>query len=346
MKIPLSRNPKFFNLLFLGLIIQSSNPVLSKTISSKNPLTTSFEKSYFKENLRSNSLISNQFNNQISFENLDLALNKNLDQSRNLEIQSDKQFQEKNVIYAEGNVLVTFKGNILKADILVYDKLNETVNANGNIKLILENQVFNLDELNYDFKNQKGSFLNVKAIIKTKKLLDDLNLSSNQFKEIPSTLQTINKKKVLYTPDGINNWIFYTKELKVDKNQWTAEKAFFTNDLLETNQVKFEINSLRIIPKENQLKLKSSLSYLIFEDKLPIPFWFGNRTLTKTEEGYIFDFNKRWTLGLDKVDRDGYFLGRPLKPFNIFNDFELNLEPQFLIQRSAQGYTKSFVNKD
>ena len=84
-------------------------------------------------------------------------------------------------------------------------------------------------------------------------------------------MQKINKKKVLYTPDGINNWIFYTKELKVDKNQWTAEKAFFTNDLLETNQVKFEMNSLRIIPKENQLKLKSSLNYLIFEDKLPIP---------------------------------------------------------------------------
>ena len=132
-------------------------------------------------------------------------------QSRNLEIQSDKQFQEKNVIYAEGNVLVTFKGNILKADKLVYDKINETVNANGNIKLILENQVFNLDELNYDFKNQKGSFLNVKAIIKTKKLLDNLDLSSNQFKEIPSTLQTINIKKVLYTPDGINNWIFILK---------------------------------------------------------------------------------------------------------------------------------------
>ena len=346
MKSLLSENIKYFNLLFLGLIIQIFNPVLSKSFSSKNPLTTTFEKSYFKENLKSNSLINNQFKKQISFENHDLASNKNLDQSRNLEIQSDKQFQEKNVIYAEGNVLVKYGGNVLKADILVYDKFNETVNANGNIKLILDNQVFNLDELNYDFKNQKGTFLNVKAAIKTKNLLDNLDLSSNQFKEIPSNLQTINKKKVLYTPDGINNWIFYTKELKVDKNQWTAEKALFTNDLLETNQVKFEINSLRIIPKENQLKLKSSLNYLIFEDKLPIPFWFGNRTLTKTEDGYIFDFNDRWTLGLDKVDRDGYFLGRPLKPFNIFKNFVLNLEPQFLIQRSAQGYTKSFVKKD
>ena len=346
MEISPPRNLKYFNLLFLGLIIQSFNPVLSKTITSENPLTTVFEKSYFKENLKSNPLIDNKFKKQISFVNPELALNENLDQSRNLEIQSDKQYQEKNVIYAEGNVLVTFNGNILKADVLVYDKLNETVNANGNIKLILENQIFNIDELNYDFKNQKGYFLNVKAAIKTKNLLDNLDLSSSQFKEVPSTLQEIKKKKVLYTPDGINNWIFYTKKLKVNKNQWTAEKAIFTNDLLETNQVKFAINSLRIIPKENQLKLKSSINYLIFEDKLPIPFWFGNRTLTKTEDGYIFDFNDRWTLGLDKVDRDGYFFGRPLKPFNISNNFILNLEPQFLIQRSVQGYTKSFVDKD
>jgi len=130
LKIPLSRNPKFFNLLFLGLIIQSSNPVLSKTISSKNPLTTAFEKSYFKENLKSNSLINNKIKKQISFVNPESALNENLNQSRNLEIQSDKQYQEKNVIYAEGNVLVTFKGNILEADKLIYDKLNKTVSAN------------------------------------------------------------------------------------------------------------------------------------------------------------------------------------------------------------------------
>ena len=192
MKISPPRNLKYFNLLFLGLIIQSFDPVLSKTTSSKSSLTTVFEKSYFKEKLKSNSLVNNQFEKQILFANSYLASNENFDQSRNLEIQSDKQFQENNVIYAEGNVLVTFKGNILKADVLVYDKLNETVNANGNIKLILDNQVFNLDELNYDFKNQKGSFLNVKALIKTKKLLDDLSFNLPSlgiiFKEFISNL--------------------------------------------------------------------------------------------------------------------------------------------------------------
>ena len=307
---------------------------------------SNLEKSYSKENLNSHSFLNNQFKNHISEINLNLALNQNSDQSRNLEIKSDKQFQEQNVIYAEGNVLVTFKGNILKADKLVYDKLKETVNASGNIKLILENQIFSLEKLNYNFKTQKGSFLNVKGLIQTKNLIDNLDFTTNEFQEIYSNLQKIKKNKVLHTPDGINNWIFFTEELKVDKNQWVAEKANFTNDLLETNQVKFEINSLRIISKDEELKLNSSLSYLIFEDKLPIPFWFGNRTLNKTKDGYILDFTYKWYIGLDKVDKDGYFFGRPLKPLNISKNYELNLEPQFLIQRSLQGHTKSFVNKD
>ena len=346
MKILQYRNFIYFNLLFLSLIFPSSTNALPKTIIMGKFALSDLEKSYSKETLNSHSFLNNQFKNHISEINFNLALNQNSDQSRNLEIKSDKQFQEENVIYAEGNVLVTFKGNILKADKLVYDKLKETVNASGNIKLILENQIFSLEKLNYNFKTQKGSFLNVKGLIQTKNLIDNLDFTTNEFQEIYSNLQKIKKNKVLHTPDGINNWIFFTEELKVDKNQWVAEKANFTNDLLETNQVKFEINSLRIISKDEELKLNSSLSYLIFEDKLPIPFWFGNRTLNKTKDGYILDFTYKWYIGLDKVDKDGYFFGRPLKPLNISKNYELNLEPQFLIQRSLQGYTKSFVNKD
>ena len=346
MKILQYRNFIYFNLLFLSLINPGSTNALPKTIIMGKFALSNLEKSYSKETLNSHSFLNNQFKNHISEINLNLALNQNSDQSRNLEIKSDKQFQEENVIYAEGNVLVTFKGNILKADKLVYDKLKETVNASGNIKLILENQIFSLEKLNYNFKTQKGSFLNVKGLIQTKNLIDNLDFTTNEFQEIYSNLQKIKKNKVLHTPDGINNWIFFTEELKVDKNQWVAEKANFTNDLLETNQVKFEINSLRIISKDEELKLNSSLSYLIFEDKLPIPFWFGNRTLNKTKDGYILDFTYKWYIGLDKVDKDGYFFGRPLKPLNISKNYELNLEPQFLIQRSLQGYTKSFVNKD
>ena len=50
-------------------------------------------------------------------------------------------------------------------------------------------------------------------------------------------------------------------------------------------------------------------------------------------------------VGYDNIDRDGLYLGSKLNSINIFDDFTLDLEPQFLIQRSVKGYTKSFVNK-
>ena len=44
-------------------------------------------------------------------------------------IQSDKQSEINDVIYAEGNVSVAYKGKFLKADNLIYDKLNKKIEA-------------------------------------------------------------------------------------------------------------------------------------------------------------------------------------------------------------------------
>ena len=54
-------------------------------------------------------------------------LNENQEE---LVIQSDKQSEINDVIYAEGNVYVSYRGKILKADTLIYDKLNKKISAN------------------------------------------------------------------------------------------------------------------------------------------------------------------------------------------------------------------------
>ena len=277
--------------------------------------------------------------------NTELVENQLSNDKKQLEIQSDEQYQENNIIYAEGNVLVTFKENTLIADSLVYDKLNEKFEAIGNIRIIIGEQVFKAESIKYDFKSQKGKLSKVKGWIKTSNLVDSINLNSRDTEDITAYLQKIRKNRVLYTPDGINNWIFSTDELIVENNQWAAEKAIFTNDLLESDQVEFRINKLKIIPENNQLRIKSSISFLVLEDKLPIPFWFGNRTLNKSGNSFLFEFNSKWYLGSDYLDKDGYFIGRKLNPIDISDDFSLELEPQFLIERSIKGYTKSFVGK-
>jgi len=277
-------------------------------------------------------------------ENKPVFLANTSDLKNELEIESEIQSEENNILNAKGNVNVFYKGDILKSDNLIYDKTNKILSAKGNVSLIIGEQLFKMSSFQYDFKNKKGSLLDVKGFIKTDNLIDDLfsNLEASDFKNT-EILKELQKEKVLNTPDKVDNWVFFTDKIEVNGNKWTSAKAIFTNDLLELKQVKIEINSLEAISRKEQLKFKSSLNYLILDEKLSIPFWFGDRTLTKSGES--FSFENRWNLGFDNLDRDGYFIGRKFNTINLFSDFVLDLEPQYLVQRSLKGYTKSFINK-
>ena len=336
-----------FSVFFLTAIFNPSNAfseLLSKDIFIKNLSNKKNKFVLSNKNSSSTNVFEKNFLESFD-EKPKLALIKPINNKKELEIQSDEQYQEKNVIYAKGNVLVTFNGNSLKADSLVYDKFNEKFDAFGNIKLIIGKQIFEAQKISYDFQSQKGKLLKVKGLVKTKNLVENINIYSSDQSEVSSTLEEIRKLKVLYTPDGVNNWIFSADELIVDNNQWIAKKAFFTNDLLESDQVEFTINNLKITPGDEQLTIQSGISFLVLEDKIPIPFWFGKRTLNKTKDGYSIEFMPKWYIGTDKLDKDGYFIGRRLDPFDLTSNFSLKLEPQFLIERSLKGYTESFVNK-
>ena len=335
----------FYCIFVLINLLNPLDSIAYTKISNNDFLDKENNKLNTKNNISSPNLLINENFEIFLDKDQELVSNESINDKQALEIQSDTQYQENNIIYAEGNVFITFKGNRLIADSLVYDQINERFDASGNIKLIIGQQAFKAERIKYDFKSQKGKLSQVKGLIKTKNLLDNIDLSSDDPGEPSITSQEIRKIKVLYTPDGINNWIFSTDELIVENNKWMAKKAVFTNDLLDSNQVKFIINNLKIIPKENQLKIQSSISFLVLEDKVPIPFWFGNRTLNKSDDGYFFDFNSKWYLGTDNVDKDGYFIGRKFNPINISDDFSLVVEPQFLIERSIKGYTKSFVGE-
>ena len=298
-----------------------------------------------KKNFSSN---SKSFNDKNSFVN---SLKKNFDpflvakaeKQQELIIQSDKQSEINNVIYAEGNVNVSYRGKLLKSDTLIYDKLNKKISAKGNISLELGDQFFKVSHLEYSFISEKGYLLDVKGSINTNTLIDDLssNFNLSDINKIESLLE-INKKEVLYTPNKVENWLFYTDKITIDGEKWKSKKALFSNDLLESKQVKLAINSLEVYPRDEKLRFKSSLNYLIIDEKLSIPFWVGDRA---------FNFNNsqidnRWNLGYENLDKDGYFIGRKFNSIDIADDFVLDIEPQFLIQRTFKGYTNSFVKKN
>ena len=296
-------------------------------------------------------LLLNNFNYIYSAKN---PLNKysaslivlNSEKQSEIVIQSDQQSEINGIIYAEGNVLVEFRGMIFKADNLIYNKSIKTIKAKGNISLLIGDQFFKSSELEYSFLNENGYLLDVKGSVNTGNLINDLssNFSLSDSNKIKKSLE-LKKEEVLYTPGEVENWLFFADKITIDGGKWESKKAIFSNDLLESKQIKIVINSLKVIPEADKLRFKSSLNYLIFDEKASIPFWVGDRTLNKSKSGGISNFENRWNFGYENLEKDGYFIGRKLNPIDISDNFFLNLEPQFLIQRSLKGYTKSFVKK-
>ena len=344
----ISKKVIFFSLLFINFLQPSRSAEFAKINKNINNQNTKLIWSKFPnhETFSSFSKMSddNSYVNLIK-KNLDSFLVAKAEEQQELIIQSDKQSEINDVIYAEGNVSVSFGGKLLRADNLTYDKLNKIISAKGNIFLELGVQSFKVKQLEYSFISEKGYLLDVEGSINTNTLIDDLssNFSLLDSKKIENLLE-FKKKEVIHTPKKVENWLFFADKISIDGQTWESKKAVFSNDLLESKQVKLAINSLKVISEAEKLRFKSSINYLIFEEKVSIPFWLGDRTLTKSDE--FFEFENRWNLGYENLDKDGYFIGRKFNSIDIADDFVLDLEPQFLIQRSLKGYTNSFVKKN
>ena len=259
-------------------------------------------------------------------------------------IESKVQSEKDNILYANGNVIVTFKGRTLRTDSLSYNKNTKVAKAQGNVSLVINNQIFQADYIEYDFIKNKGYFQNVKGLINAENIIMDLDFQIDN-KDNLQLRRIIAKDKVIYTPDKVTNWIFSSKDLTLDKNKLFSKQAFFTNDLLDTNQIKLQLNDLEVFSYKEKLKFKSKINYLILEDKTTIPLWFGDRTIVKDSKNSEGLRNK-WTVGYDNLNKDGFFLGRKLNPIKLNNDLFLDIEPQFLLQRTLKGNTESFVQKN
>ena len=316
----------FSSFLFINLIQPSNSAALSKVY------------------LNEDNEVNNPYALNISNGNPPFLANLSVRQNE-IVVQSDSQSELNNILYAEGNVSVSLGEKLLKADSLIYDKTEKKISAKGNVVLILGDQTFTLSEIQYSFISKKGYLLDVKGSINTNTLMDDLSskLSSSESNKLKDFLE-LKKKEVVNTSNKVDNWLFFTDKLTIDGNKWTSKRAVFSNDLLELKQVKLAINSLEVISEGEKLRFNSALNFLIFEEKVSIPFWLGDRTLTKS--GEFFEFDNRWNFGYENLDKDGYFIGRKFNSIDISDNLILNLEPQFLIQRSLKGYTKSFVKKN
>ena len=207
-KIPNVENVENNQFIWSKIESNQSPPNTSKLLFDNYPKQHPYKKKVSKEISEQLSSVNNEKINE-------------------LVIQSDKQSEKNNVIYAEGNVSVSFKGRLLKGDSLIFDKSVQKLSVNGNIVLIFGNQIFKASKLEYNLKSEKGYLSEVKGYLNTGTFIDDLlsNFAFSDISKIEGFLD-LKENKVLNTPGKVENWIFFADKITLDEKNGKVKRLY------------------------------------------------------------------------------------------------------------------------
>ncbi len=345
------KNYQFFlNLGLLGFsfflcLFESSvgkENFLKKTVKDKN---YNFYVGNLVETHKSSSLSTSEENSVIS---------------STLKIFADKQYDyDQNIFLAEGNVKALINGGILRSDLLKYNKSTGILAAEGNIRFSKGGQYFRAKEFKFNLLKKEGIFKDTYGILDFENVLNDLKID---IKSNENEAQNItNNREINIYEDGIeyafgninlrenkitrsnkskgsiNNWRFKSDSITIAEDGWKSNRIVFTNDPFDPNQISFE--GLDVIAEEENGKLyiTSSKTNLILENRTKIFLGkriFGDKKKKKNKLEFIFDGK----------DRDGLALIRRSNIKNFNNNIELDIQPQFLINRAIIGKTNSYKN--
>ena len=151
----ISKKVIFTYLLFINFIQLTKSAELQKIKENENnqsaipslPIVQSNSFENYIKLLYDNNYETTFSNKKFLRKNSSLTLADNRVNNKELIIQSDKQFEINDVIYAEGNVSVSYRGKLLITDTLIYDKLNKNLIAEGDISLVFGKQMFKMKKL-------------------------------------------------------------------------------------------------------------------------------------------------------------------------------------------------------
>ena len=121
----------------------------------------------------------------------------------------------------------------------------------------------------------------------------------------------------------ISRWRVQASKILITPDGWEAERMGFSNDPFTPAQTRIDAEG--VVAKEQtngDVLISARRNRLIIEEQLPIPV--TRRQLIQKED----EVENRWVFGIDNKDRDGFFVGRNLKPIELSRDYTLSLEPQ------------------
>jgi len=277
-----------------------------------------------------------------------------------VELSADRQDFSipRQVVTAEGNVLLRYQQAVLNADRAQVNIPNRFVNANGNVVLRRGFQVLRGDRFQYFFVQDQGTVFNSSGEIFLPTTTGDFLIDNNPvvgLPRLPSTevLDRQPQQNIisrggysfiigggtnvvgLPTPQSggtINRLRFQAEELNFDSTGWTGRNVRITNDPFSPPELELRADTARVQQTQtNVTEITATRARLVLDQSTEVPLLLDRLVLDRrSQTPSIFD------VGFDNGDRGGLFIQRS---FTVIDrpGFVFTLTPQYFVQRATIG---------
>jgi lipopolysaccharide export system protein LptA len=129
---------------------------------------------------------------------------------------------------------------------------------------------------------------------------------------------------------------FQSSRLTMQGDRWTAAEVAFTNDpFTPANSWTIARQVTAVLDRPSGVtRINAGSSRIVLDQRLSIPA-ITSSTIGEDEIPVVID--------ADKQDRDGVYLGYNLPQIRFGEKGRLKLQPQFLVQRTLEGKTSSYI---
>ncbi len=275
-----------------------------------------------------------------------------------VEVTADRQEfdQTRQLVTAEGNVTVRFRQTLIEADTAQVNVNTRQAVAQGNVSLTRGDQVVRGQRMEYNLAAETGTIFEARGVVLTSSTGSDFavteptELAPGVLPSAPISdritatqpvgqLQTGTGTDVEFSgfslpnvAGNVNRLRFEAERIDITPNgEWQATNVRITNDPFSPPELELradvaELN--RISQFQDELITRNSR--LVFDQNFSLPL-FRDRTVIDRRQREPSPFS----IGYDLDELDGYFIQWNVSPVSV-GSFELELSPQFLVQRAFQ----------
>jgi len=255
-----------------------------------------------------------------------------------IELNADRQEYnvDQQIFTASGNVLLRFRGAVLRADQLQVNLRDQVAAAQGNVTLTRGRQVLNGERLEYRFVQNQGTFRRARGTIYLPTARSDFSPTlptDVRSGTLPFGEQIRGNQPLQVTPtESIQQLRFEAEQIEFNARGWQARNIRITSDPfsppeLEVRAPRAEL--VQVSPSED--RVVATRPRLVLDQGLSLPILRSQTTIDRRERDPAASRIPR--VGIDESDRGGLFVGRN---FDLVTNEQTRLQvtPQFLLGRA------------